>query len=152
MHYPKSTSQLTSTLNCRTRLEQLFDTSMEGAAGSLGVSTTIIKRLCRKHKIRRYVLFYFSNFHFLFISLYWIIFLILPLRWPYRRLVTLDRQIERACTVLAQKQSSQVRSEYALCQHCSRFSKIVSQTTAHCELSGMLLSHRILPYGNEFPC
>jgi hypothetical protein len=52
----------------RAKLEELFDLPMEAAANSLGVSTTIIKRLCRKHGVPK---------------------------WPYRQLCSVDKDIEK---------------------------------------------------------
>ncbi len=80
----------------------LFEMPMTEAAASLGVSTTIVKRLCRRHRIPRSA-FLFAQFqkgevHFAvtvcvcILSLYR---LFLPYRWPYRKLMALDKQINR---------------------------------------------------------
>ncbi len=88
----------------RERLMLLFEMPMTEAAASLGVSTTIVKRLCRRHKIPRFV-FFLHTFRrgkctFLLLcvcisSLYCLCCLFLPYRWPYRKLMALDKQINR---------------------------------------------------------
>ncbi|KAG5176615.1 hypothetical protein JKP88DRAFT_334856 [Tribonema minus] len=66
---PKSVSKHMT----RAKLEALFDRPVEHAARALGVSSTIIKRLCRRHGIPK---------------------------WPYRQLLRLETQIAKQEQIL----------------------------------------------------